>query len=434
MKGLLEIQSRVTSVDTSFGIGPGWRSKRACLFMTQAVKRLYAYFFVGLSLVALTASKSAAEPASATNRTVRLAAAQPRSRLVNWHLKKPEEVLAQVDQSLAELERLVAQAAAQHCDAIAFPEDTLGLGTWLAGNPTLSRDILAVAVNRMLTRFGAAAAKHSIYLICCNDNAESSGNIYNTAFLLSRDGKEIGRYRKVCPTIHEGFRARGDRFPVFATPDLGGVGMLICYDMVFPETARALALGGADVIFHPTLGGAAIGDDDISRAAFRTRAVENFVYLVVAQRGSGSMIVSPQGKIIAEASEPDSLAIADIDPLGGREGGDAMNHQRDMRARLFRERNPAAFGILSDTNPPVLAKVPATITQQEAVEISHKVLTIGEDEFKAASVLAAQGKTQEAIAEFERLRKEYRDSWIDRRSAERLATLRGTAAKKSVTR
>ena len=61
--------------------------------------------------------------------------------------------------------------------------------------------------------------------------------------------------------------------------------MLICYDMVFPETARCLALGGADLIFHPTLGGAAIGDDDISRAAFRTRAVENFVYIVVAQRG-----------------------------------------------------------------------------------------------------------------------------------------------------
>ena len=41
--------------------------------------------------------------------------------------------------------------------------------------------------------------------------------------------------------------------------------------------------------------------------------------------------------------------------------------ERDMRARLFRERNPAAFGILSEPNPPVLAKVPATITQREAV-------------------------------------------------------------------
>ena len=127
--------------------------------------------------------------------------------------------------------------------------------------------------------------------------------------------------------------------------------MLICYDMVFPEAARCLALGGADVVFHPTLGGAAIGDDDISLAAFRTRAAENFVYLVVAMRGHGSMIISPQGKVLATADEPDGLAIADIDPSGGREGGDAFNTQADMRGRLFRERVPGAYGILDRPEP-----------------------------------------------------------------------------------
>jgi predicted amidohydrolase len=153
-----------------------------------------------------------------------------------------------------------------------------------------------------------------MYVVCCNDHVEGDRNIYNTAFFIGRDGKEIGRYHKVCPTIHERVCTPGDSLPVFETKDLGTVGLLICYDMVFPEPARCLALGGADVIFHPTLGGAAIGDDDISRAAFRTRAVENFVYLVVAQRGSGSMVVSPQGRILAEAKGGDSLAIADIDP------------------------------------------------------------------------------------------------------------------------
>ena len=61
------------------------------------------------------------------------------------------------------------------------------------------------------------------------------------------------------------------------------------------------------------------------------------------------------------------MAVADVDPRGGREGGDAMNHQRDMRARLFRERNPAAFGILTDPNPPALKKVPIDITSEEAL-------------------------------------------------------------------
>ena len=79
--------------------------------------------------------------------------------------------------------------------------------------------------------------------------------------------------------------------------------MLICYDMVFPESARCLALGGADIIFHPTLGGAAIGDEDISRAAFRTRAVDNFVYIVVSQRYAGSLIISPKGKILSRVRD-----------------------------------------------------------------------------------------------------------------------------------
>jgi len=365
----------------------------------------------------------AAEATSPPANTVRIAAAQPRARLIDWHMKSPQDVLAKVDQNLGELGGIVDRAAAQHRDVIALPEDTLGLGHWQAGNEALSREVLPRAVSRMLVRFGAAAAKHRMYVDCCNNNAEPNGAIYNTAFLLGRDGKEIGRYRKVCPTIHERFCTRGDKLPVFNTKDLGGVRMLVCYDMVFPESAGALALGGADVIFHPTLGGAAIGDEDISRAAFRTRAVENFVYLVVSQRGAGSMIISPQGRILAEAQGADGLAIADIDPFGGREGGDAMNHERDMRGRLFRERNPAAFGILTDRNPPVLAKLPATITEQEAVRMAQRVLTVGEEESRSAAALASQGKTAEAIAAFNRLRNEYRDSWIDRIAAERLAKL-----------
>jgi Carbon-nitrogen hydrolase len=129
-------------------------------------------------------------------------------------------------------------------------------------------------------------------------------------------------------------RARGNGFPVFPTPELGTLGMLICDDMVFPEAARCLALQGAYVIFNPTLGGAAIGDDDISLAAFRTRAAENFVYLVVAQRGKGSMIISPRGKVRATAKEPDSLAIDDVDPFGGREAGDAFNTQKANRIAI----------------------------------------------------------------------------------------------------
>ena len=356
--------------------------------------------------------------------TVRVAAAQPKNRTIDFRLK-PSDALARVELSLDELEKIVHKAGASGCDVIALPEDTLGLGQWESANKEALKDVLPLAVQSMLDRLGKAAAKHKMYLVCCNSFLDAEGRLRNTAFFLGRDGQEIGRYLKVHPTVTESAQ-RGDRFPVFSTTDLGGVGMLICYDMVFPESPRCLALAGADILFHPTLGGAAIGDDDISRAAFRTRAVENFVYIVVSQRGGGSMIISPQGKILVEGKGPDDIAIADIDPFGGREGSDAFNHQKDMRARLFRERNSAAYGILTDPNPPVLQKIPSTITREEAARIADKASTVGEDEYKAAESLARSGKTKEAIAAFEKLRTEYRGTWIDRVAQERLATLRAS--------
>ena len=100
-----------------------------------------------------------------------------------------------------------------------------------------------------------------------------------------------------------------------------------------------------------------------------------------------------------------------------------MNRQRDMRARLFRERNPEAFGILTDANPPVLDKVPIGLTQADAGRIMARALTVGEEEFKQASRLAGSGKTSEAIAAFHRLSREYPATWIDRVSRDRLAGL-----------
>lgn len=384
-----------------------------------------------LAILLLMVHLAAVFAAEATN-TVRIAAAQAARRVVDFRLK-PEMALAAVDKNLVELERVVHRAGEAKCDALVLPEDTPGLLNWVGANETLAKELLSKAVDRMIQRLGAVAARYNMYLVVCSDFPESDGKIYNTAFLLGRDGKELGRYHKVCPTWGEaGARQRGSSFPVFPTPDLGTAGMLICYDLVVPETARCLALAGADIIFFPTMGGAAIGDDDIGVQALRVRAAENFIWLVVAQRGSGAMIISPQGKIVATAEGPDGLAIADIDVQGQREGGDALNWQRDMRARLFRERNPGAFRILTDTNPPVLAKVPIGVTQQEAGQIMARALTVGEDEFKRANALVGSGRTNEAMAAFERLRQEYPATWIDRRSQERLAKLQPVAVKPDV--
>ena len=378
------------------------------------------------AIMLLLAGCAAVEPPApapaSRGAPLKVAAIQPKARLVPSGIGV-EEALARAETSLEELCGLIERAVAEGARAVALPEDTLGLGLWEAAHPERAAELLPRACALMLQRLGRAAARHRIHVVCCNDDVGPSGRTRNVAFLIGPDGREVRRYVKVNMPLHEMDKERGRGFPVFETAELGGVGMLICYDMVFPEAARALALGGADVMFHPTLGGAAIGDADVSRAAFRTRAVENFVWIVVSQRGSGSMIISPQGKIVAEASGPDSLAIAEIDPWGGREGGDAFNRQDDMRARLFRERAPEAYGILTDPDPPALGKAPEATTVEEAVRIARAARTIGEIRFREADRLRAQGRREEAVAAYEQLRRDFPRTWIDRVSQRRLVEL-----------
>ena len=265
---------------------------------------------------------------------------------------KPAESLAKVDRTLDELEKIVRKAGEAGCDALALPEDTLGLLKWEAGNPDHLNEVLPVAVERMLDRLGRAAAPYKMYLIVCSDTIEPRGAIRNTAFLLGRDGKQIGRYHKVNLPLAEQSRTPGDGFPVFDKPDLGTIGMLICYDLVFPETTRCLALQGADVVFVPTMGGAAMGDEETSLAAFRTRAVDNFMWLVVAKRGSGSMIISPKGKIVAATDGGRWAGHRRHRPVRRPRWRRRLQYAARFAGTAFRERVPASYRILTDPTRP----------------------------------------------------------------------------------
>src|SRR5438034_796843 len=183
-----------------------------------------------LTLVLIFCAGVGLAESNAASKTVRVAAAQAARRVVDFRLK-PEETLAAVERNLDELAHVVDRAGQGKCDALVLPEDTPGLLNWVGANEALAKQVLPKAAKRMIDRLGSAAARHRMHLVVCSDFPESDGATYNTAFLLGRDGKEIGRYHKTCPTWSEaGARQRGSSFPVFSTPDLGTVGMLICYD------------------------------------------------------------------------------------------------------------------------------------------------------------------------------------------------------------
>lgn len=135
------------------------------------------------------------------------------------------------------------------------------------------------------------------------------GILYNTAFVIDKDGRLVGKYRKfyLYPPEHCYFRP-GSELPIF---DLGitKVGIAICYDHAFPELFRVLALKGAEIVFIPSA--VPQGYEYLLNLRTRARAQDNQFFVAainrVGQEGQVkycglSKIINPRGEVIAEAS------------------------------------------------------------------------------------------------------------------------------------
>jgi 5-aminopentanamidase len=148
-------------------------------------------------------------------------------------------------------------------------------------------------------------------------------NCFNTAVLIGPEGL-IGKYRKIhLPYLGiDRYLDHGDQpFEVYKTP-IGNIGLHICYDATFPESARVMALKGADILVLPTNWPA--GREKVPNLILPSRAYENRVYILAADRvgrekGAGflglSKILDTLGDTLVQASrENEEIIYAEIDP------------------------------------------------------------------------------------------------------------------------
>ncbi|MEU0336448.1 carbon-nitrogen hydrolase family protein [Streptomyces sp. NPDC006193] len=141
------------------------------------------------------------------------------------------------------------------------------------------------------------------------------GRLFNTAVVLSPEGRLAASYRKVFPWRPSEPYDPGDRFTVVDIPGTGRIGLAICYDAWFPEVARHLAWKGAEVIVNPVMTTTADRAQEIVLA--RANAIVNQVHVVSVNTagpvGTGhSLTVDPEGRIRTEATGAGSTVLTDV--------------------------------------------------------------------------------------------------------------------------
>src|SRR6185436_2958505 len=146
------------------------------------------------------------------------------------------------------------------------------------------------------------------------------GSLHNTALVLSPEGELVATYRKVFPWEPHEPSVPGDRFVTFDVPEVGRLGLSICYDGSFPETCRELAWMGAEAVLQVSLTTTSDRSQEIVMA--RANAIVNQLYLVSLNAGlpaglGRSVIVDPEGLGRLQAGDGEELLtdVLDLDAV-----------------------------------------------------------------------------------------------------------------------
>lgn len=151
-----------------------------------------------------------------------------------------------VDANLNKVETLVTEVCKEKCDLIVLPEDCV-TGPDYYPNPDPQDEN-----SKSVKLFKQLAIKHQIYLVCGSFTKKIGNKFFNTSILINPRGKVILEYQKNNLWHPERpYLSKGNDIKVIKTA-IGTIGIIICWDLAFPEMCRKLAKMGADIICCPS--------------------------------------------------------------------------------------------------------------------------------------------------------------------------------------
>lgn len=261
--------------------------------------------------------------------------------------------LADVEANLATCLDAAESAADLGAKLLVLPE--LALSGYMFESRQEAEDLAIIPEGREMVELQQAAARTGVALVVGLVERDGSA-LYNAAVLVE-PSRRVSGYRKMhLPTLG------GDRFldpgndsePVVVETDVGRIGLAICYDLRFPESARSLALAGADLIAQPSNWPpeAWMLADHFAPV----RACENRVFVAIANRCDvergvhfmgRSQIVDPSGQVLVDAGDDENLVTAEIDVDQARDKSIVVK-PGEYEVHLFRDRRPDLYAKVTE--------------------------------------------------------------------------------------
>lgn len=247
-------------------------------------------------------------------------------------------------ENIKKIERNVIQAKKQGAELIIFPELSLTGYTLRDRVYELAETIPGCSIG-ILEKIAKSARVHLVAGIP-ELSEKTRATIYNTAVLIGPSGS-IGKYRKMYLPTHSVFEEKRYFRPGYQTAafdtELGKIGLMICYDVFFPEVSRLTRLKGAQLIVCISASPA------VRRTFFETltaaRAIENtaflaYVNLVGIEDGlqfwGGSRLIGPNGKAIVKAKyDEEDLVVGEVDYADINPVETFVPTLRDLRPEFF---------------------------------------------------------------------------------------------------
>jgi len=206
-----------------------------------------------------------------------------------------------------------------------------------------SRELAVEIPGEVENCFREAARRNDVWLIPGSLFERRKGKVFNTAPVINPAGRVVARFSKRYPFVpYEKDVARGDDFVVFDVPGAGRIGLMICFDMWFPEMARQLAWMGAEAIIVPTLTNTI--DRHVELAIAKATAAVNQVYFIninnAGRLGNGqSIVVGPDGTVIHQAPSTREIITVELDFEHVRRTRERGMHGLIQTLKNFRDAN-----------------------------------------------------------------------------------------------